>query len=311
MTPQLEELACLYVLDQLDPSERAAFETRLAHDDALATLVREFETALAERIRLLPPHRPRADLLARIEAQLDTPAQAGRGLPTPPFHTSPRLPSPPPPAFTDSLLAARPPSHASPRVLTVWPTVARWTLAAAAAIALGAGTFFFLERHRAADAPPMVLIVGLDPQHSTVTPFQLREGPTGPDARFVQLASLAEQFWTSPENLPHGSSSAGSRHAYALFDPTTRQGFIAVQQLPAPADGKRYHLWLVDPGASRVIDAGSLPAATSRGLYFFTIDPATAPTPGPLDFLITAEDTAPTSPLRPRGEPILGQNPSF
>ncbi len=300
MTPQLEELACLYVLDQLDRSERAAFETRLAHDDDLAALVREFETTLAERIRLLPPHHPRADLLARIEAQLDTPAHVGRGLPTPPS-----------PAFTDSLLASRPPLSPPSRTLAGWPTFARWTLAAAAAIALGAGTFFFLERQRAADAPPTVLIVGLDPQRSTVTEFQLRERASGADARFVQLASLAEQFWVSPENLPHASAATGARHAYALFDPSTRQGFIAVQQLPAPAAGQRYHLWLVDTDTGRVIDAGSLPAATSRGLYFFTIDPAAAPTPGPLNFLITAEDTAASLPPRPRGQAILGQNPSF
>lgn len=300
MTPQLEELACLYVLDQLDHSERAAFETRLAHDDTLATFVRELETTLAERIRLLPSHRPRTDLFARIEAQLDTPAHVTRG-----------LPAPEPPAFTDSLLAARPLFHASPRALAVWPTFARWTLAAAAAIALGAGTFFFLERQRAADAPSMVLVVGLDPQRSTVTQFQLRESARGADARFVQLASLAEQFWVSPENLPHASAATNGRHAYALFDPSTRQGFIAVQQLPTPAAGKRYHLWLVDADSGRVLDAGSLPASTSRGLYSFTIDPAAAPTAGPLNFLITAEDTASISPPRPRGEPILGQNPSF
>ena len=45
MNPQLEELAFLYALDQLNPSERAAFEARLDHDAALAEWVRELQDA--------------------------------------------------------------------------------------------------------------------------------------------------------------------------------------------------------------------------------------------------------------------------
>jgi Uncharacterized protein conserved in bacteria len=275
MTPPVEELATLYVLDQLEPAERAAFEARLARESELRTLVHSLELTLEQRIRSLPQHTPPAHLLARIESQLD------------------QRPA-----------AAAPPAS----LLPVWPAFTRWILPAAAAIALGAATFFYLDRQRA-PAPPVVLVVALDPQRNTVTRIPLHDDASGADGRFVQLASLAEQFWTRPENLPRASTADGQSPAYALFDPATRQGFIAVQQLPTQPDGKRYHLWLVDSETGRALDAGSLPSATSRGLYFFSLDPATAPASGPIHFLITAEDPSTPPPARPRGTPILGQGP--
>ena len=283
MTPPVEELASLYILDQLEPADRAAFEARLAHEPALATLVRSLELTLEHRIRSLPQHTPPAALLARIESQLDTPLPAGRELA--------RAPSP------------------SNRPLAFPSLFTRWVLPAAAAVALGAATFLYLDRQRASDAQPVVLVVGLGPQHSTVTRLPLHDPSQGADARFVQLATLAEQFWKRPENLPHPPATAGDRRAYALFDPATRQGFIAVQALPQQPDGKRYHLWLVDTETGRALDAGSIPSATSRGLYFFSLDPASTPTSGPVNFLITAEDASVTTPAHPRGEPVLGQNP--
>ncbi len=283
MTPPVEELAALYVLDQLEPAERANFEARLEREPELRSLVRSLELTLEQHIRALPQHTPPAALLSRIESQLH--ANVGQGLPTPP---------------------SAPPSTPT-NILPFWPAFTRWILPAAAAIILGAATFFYLDHQRAPQ--PVILVVGLDPQHNTVTEIPLQTPARDTDARFIQLASLAEQFWTEPNQLPPASDAARNLPAYALFDPATRQGFIAVQQLPQQPADKRYHLWLVDTETGRALDAGSLPSATSRGLYFFSLDPSIAPASGPIHFLITAEDKTATSPARPRGTPILGQNP--
>jgi len=276
MTPPVEELASLYVLDQLEPAERAAFEIRLAREPELRSLVRSLELTLEQRIRALPQQSPPPHILSRIESCLDSDVR--QSLPPTPSN-----------------------------VLPFWPTLTRWVLPAAAAIVLGAATFFYLDRQR--EPSSVILVVGLDPQRSTVTEIPLHDDARDTDTRFVQLASLAEQFWTAPAQLPAASQTARDRPAYALFDPVTRQGFIAVQQLPQQPADKRYHLWLVDTATGRALDAGSLPAANSRGLYFFSLDPATTPASGPLHFLITAEDISAPPPTRPRGTPILGQGP--
>lgn len=275
MTPPVEELASLYVLDQLEPTERDAFEARLAREPKLRSLVRSLELTLEQRIRALPQQSPPADLLSRIESHLDSHVEQGL-----------------------------PPSTSN--ILPFWPTLSRWVLPAAAAIVLGAATFFYLDRQR--EPSSVILVVGLDPQRNTVTEIPLHDDTRDADTRFVRLASLAEQFWAAP-NQPPSSPTTRDRSAYALFDPLTRQGFIAIQQLPQQPADKRYHLWLVDTETGRALDAGSLPAATSRGLYFFSVDPTTMPAAGPLHFLITAEDTSAPPPTGPRGTPILGEGP--
>ena len=84
--------------------------------------------------------------------------------------------------------------------------------------------------------------------------------PQNADARFIQLASLAQQFWEKPDDLPVKLAAAGeSGRGYALFDPASNQGFIAIRQLPVIEQGKRYHLWLLDTVSGQVREAGILP----------------------------------------------------
>lgn len=274
MTTQLEELASLYVLDRLDAAERAAFEARLAGDAALAALVHELEAALEARLRLLPRFPPPPGLLARIESRLDA----------------------------DTAPAAAPRPAANPW----WTAVARWGMAAAFAVAAGAATFFYLDRHRAAPAPT-ILIVGLDPRQSALAEVSASAFPGDADGRFVQLASLATHYWDHPANLPVKLGPAdGDSRAYALFDPASRQGFIAIQQLPLTAPGQRYHLWIADAATHRAYEAGVLPAdAARRGLFFFALAPGSGPA-GRLNFFITAEDAA-VKPTQPRGPIVLGE----
>jgi anti-sigma-K factor RskA len=76
MNTETEKLACLYVLDRLDPSQTASFEARLLHDPELAAIVGELESALERHIRDVPQVDPPAGLLGRIDSRIDGLASA-------------------------------------------------------------------------------------------------------------------------------------------------------------------------------------------------------------------------------------------
>ncbi|MEO6003109.1 MAG: anti-sigma factor [Opitutus sp.] len=274
MNSQLEELACSYVLDQLDPGDRAAFEARLLSEPELASLVRQFEAALAQNIRALPPSEPPAHVLARIESRLGDAAR------------------------TDlSPVAAR--SHPFP-----WSSFLRWGVAAVITLSLGTLAVQSLRRPQ-----PLVVLVSLDPQHSTLTELPFPNTNKDPDARFIQLASLAEQFWENPARLPvQPHASDRDNRGYALFDPASRQGFIAIKQLPAIASGQRYHLWIVDTASGSIRDAGMLPlSGATRGLYSFSLAATDAPAKsGQQNFFVTVEDSTTSPSAQPRGHVVLG-----
>lgn len=275
MNDSPEDLACLYVLDRLDPAARAGFEARLLREPALAALVRDFESGLAAGVHALPRHRPSPFVLDRIEAQLDAlPARAGRSVR---------------PAFP-----AR------------WAAFARWGLAAVIAVSLA--TLAVQSLRRPASLP--MIMVGLDPDRSTLTELPLHEPAGDADARFMRLASLAQDFWQKPGGLPlQTPPQAGASRGYALFDPGSHQGFITIEQLPALTDNQRYHLWVADALTGRVRDAGILPlAGLNRGLYSFTLDPADNAPSARLRFFITIEEAGPADqPSRPRGRVVLGE----
>jgi hypothetical protein len=274
MNPQIEELACLYVIDRLDARERAAFEARLPHDPELAALVGELESALARRVRALPRHEPPAGLLSSIEARIG------------------RLPADGAPARARS-------------VTPQWMSIARWAIAAVIAVSVGT-IALNLRRANVAAGRPFVIIVGLDSSRSALAELPLQQTPQNADARFIQLASLARQFWEKPDDLPV-KMAAGSGRGYALFDPASNQGFIAIRQLPATDRGKRYHLWVLDTGSGRIREAGTLPATDSaRGLYFFSVAPAAGVNPESLNFFVTSEDAAAPDSSQPRGKVVLG-----
>jgi anti-sigma-K factor RskA len=273
MNNSTEDLATLYVLDQLDGRDRAAFETRLLRDPALAAQVRDLEIGLAGGIQSLPPREPPAGLFARIEEQLEKPAP----------------------------LSARP----APATFH-WPTFARWGLAAVIAVSLAT---LAVQSLRPSAAQPVFVFVGLDAGRTTFAELPLKNGAKDADARFMQLATLAENFWTKPANQPVKTSTpTGDSHGYALFDPGSRQGFIAIERLPVLAENQRYHLWIVDPANGRIHDAGSLPlAGMNRGLYSFTLGVEAGLETNRPGFFITVEDNAAAPPSgQPRGRVVLG-----
>jgi anti-sigma-K factor RskA len=273
MIAKTQELACLYVLDELSPNERAAFEARLDNDAPLAALVLELESILEERVRELPQHEAPRALLERVEARIGRRAEP---------ETARAMQAP-------------------------WAVIARWGIAAVIAVAVSIIAVQNLRRP-ASPAERPLLIVGLEPHQSTLAELPMTGQPQGADARFIQLASLAEQYWEKPEDLPvKMAPTSQDGRGYALFDPGSNQGFIAIRQLPTAADGKRYHLWVLDTATGQIREAGVIPAADqARGLYFFSVAPDTAANSGRLGFFVTAEDSSAKATDKPRGKVVLG-----
>lgn len=276
MNTKLEELACLYVLDRLDAPGRAAFEARMANDPELAATLREIEASLESSVRGLARHEPPGATLGRIEARIDGARPAG---------------------------AQAPSRGAAP----LWAAAARW--ATAAAVAAGVAVIAVRSLHRGpADLRPYVVVVGLDSLRSRLAEVPVQERPRDADASFIQLATLAERFWKQPGELPFKLDTMGkSGRGYALFDPGSNQGFIAIRQLPAAGRGKEYRLWLLDTASGHIREAGVIPAAAAAGgMYFFSVVPTTSAKPGRPDFFVTAEDAGLADSALPRGEVVLG-----
>jgi hypothetical protein len=272
MKPQIEELACLYVLDRLSPGERAAFERLLGRDPELAVFVAELEEAANRRIRELPQRAPSPGLLARIE---ETVGRAPIAAPAQPL---------------------RPPR---------WALVP-WAMAAAAAIALLSVRIY---QGRFPTEKPTIIVVNLGTGGSESSTLPLTGGDRGPDDRFMHLATMAQDYWAKPERLP--GASAKAERAFALFDPTSNQGFIAIRNLPPAQAGRRYRLWIFDPSTRNLRDAGELPANDSpRGLYSFSVLPDEKGAADRLQFFVTAEAADAPSAGRPAGSVVLG-NPTI
>jgi anti-sigma-K factor RskA len=64
-------------------------------------------------------------------------------------------------------------------------------------------------------------------------------------------------------------------NAVVVWDPDKKSGVIQFSNLPAPAPGKNYQLWVVDPKSPQPISAGLVPASES-GLVKVNFKPAHA-----------------------------------
>jgi len=286
MNESAEELATLYVLDQLEPRERALAEDRLARDPEFAALVRACEAAYAAGVRSLPARQPSPLVLENLEDRLDE-LTSGK---VEPF---------------------RPPTSALRRPRHAWVTLAQWGIAAVITVSLAT---LAIQSLRPAHQQPVFVVVGLDANRNTFAELPT-PGPAAkdPDGRFIQLASAAENLWRNPSArpLPVSTTETGN-HGYAIFDPGSQQGFIAIEQLPALAENQRYHLWVIDPATRQIRDAGILPlAGLNRGLYSFALEGANAkPGDARPNFFITVEDLSSATPpatAQPRGKVVLGK----
>ena len=279
MNEQLEELACLYVLDQLEARERAAFEERLLNDAALSAFVRELETTVAAGIHALPKSTPPSGVMERIEARI-----------------------------SDSSTAKKPATRGRRRASVTWLAFGRWGIAAAIALSL---TTLAIQSLRQSSTAPMIVFVGLDSNRNTFMELPLQSPAADAVSRFIQLASLAEKFWEKPADLPvkPNLTLTGGR-GYALIDPRSLQGFIAVEQLPPINENQRYHLWFLDTNSGQVRDAGALPLSGSNsGLYSFMLGSTGDPQTARPNLFITVEDLGvKDQPAQPHGKVVLGNH---
>ena len=280
MKPHLEELASLYVLDELNPEERAAFEQRLETDTDLLTLVRELEVAMEDQVRNLPQAAAPDHLFDAIQQKI-------------------------------SPVTADAPSKA---VITIpWSTFTGWGMAAALLLGVGL-TLLLTNRDSELTMPgsqPVVLLVGMDSQSAFVeaVPSQM---PADELENFVQLAQMAETFWKHPEQLPERVQSplANTKSSgYAVYDPQSKHGFIAIQKLPIQEDGKNYFLWLKDVGSNVLECAGIIPMQDrEQGLYFFELDDNSILSSNKVAFFITEEASTEAELEKPSGELVLGSD---
>jgi hypothetical protein len=230
----------------------------------------------------LPQHTPSAGVLNQIEARIDALGET----------------------------TARKPQRA-PVLPFNFFSLARWGIAAVIAVSLATIAIQSLREPAPGTSQPVVVFVGLDANKNTFAELPMRDGAKDPDARFIQLATLAENYWRKPGELPIGARTApGDNRGYALFDPASRQGFIVIEQLPVASEGQRYHLWVVDPSSGRASDAGILPLdGMSRGFYSFTIGSDDSLESGRPNFFVTLEENGvEPAPTQPRGKVVLGRN---
>ncbi len=278
MNVTTEELASLYVLDKLDPAQLRAFEARLQVDTDLLQLVRGLESALEDQIRALPQREPPGASFERIKSQI-----------------RPREPVP----LKDKVVSIP------------WISLMGWGMAAILLLGLGLTFILTSERHPpASGSNPVVLVVGMDAQSNQWKTIPLASA-TDASESFAQLAVLAEELWKNPGHLPGYSNEpnpANTRSSgYTVFNPASKHGFIAIQQLPRPVAGKHYYLWVKDPFSNRLECAGLIPLQDAdHGLYSFALSQDSEITSDRVVFFITEESSDDPTWTRPRGRPVLG-----
>ncbi|MDA0349102.1 MAG: hypothetical protein O3C43_18815 [Verrucomicrobia bacterium] len=281
MNEKTQELASLYVLDKLTPDERSSFENLLETDTELVLLLRELESAVEDQVRDLPQYNAPDGLFSKIQSQVQ------------PF---PQV------------------ANSKPFITISWASFAGWGMAAA--LLLGVGLTLFVTNRdgpiAGANSQPVLLIVGMNSDSSafktipTVIPEDEFEN-------FVQLTQMAEIFWAHPEQLPatiNNSPLANTRGSgYAVFDPQSKHGFIAIQNLPRQEKGKNYFLWLKDPKANVLECAGIIPLLEkNEGLYFFELEDNSPISSARVAFFVTEENTSEPKLSHPKGELVLGSD---
>jgi len=120
-------------------------------------------------------------------------------------------------------------------------------------------------------------------QISRTDAARLRESNALTDLRLATLAA---------RDAVKDASYASSQIVVA-WDPYQHQGVVAMQNLPAPAAGHDYQLWVLDPGAETPLSAGLLTASRP-----FAVKPIGTQNPG---FAISLEPSGgspvPTGPI--------------
>ena len=106
---------------------------------------------------------------------------------------------------------------------------------------------------------------------------------------------------------PEPDSQTLTSKAYTLYDETTGQGSIIVQNLPQLEAGSNYHLWLNDPRSDNPIPVGWLPndLENGSGRVFFELETGFAPS----GYALTVEDFDPDAGVSSPSDSVILHGP--
>lgn len=225
-TERHEELAALHALGLLDGPERSAFETELAGNRELRTLVDSFG-ASAAAVALSVPQMPapaglKANLMAALEAET-----TGQPAPAP---------------------------------VTSFPFTRYFAWAAAAALAV---TTTWLSTQNASlrtendslrTQQRLVHIAYETAQNQLAERSLLAESMINDlGTRLRRSEDLARLKVSALASLAGNTAEA---QAIAVWDPDQQAGLLTFEKLPAIADEQDYQIWVIDPSYQNPVNGG-------------------------------------------------------
>lgn len=271
----LRKQLALYVLDELEPAQRAELEEALRRDPDLRAEEAAWRRDLGE---LLAESAPEADLSgAELDALTDRLVSA---LPSRPeargsdpaaevvdISTSPRDVSPPGGAV---------------------PWASRLALAASLlAMVLAALAMFWLRSDNATER-----IAALEQRNSALEQelATVRQGLDRADAAIARVSSdlLTMSYPQSSPVVLAGLEAAPEAAGAAFYKPSAQQALFHAYGLPRAEPGTTYQLWYIPDGGSPVsagvfevdrngeatVQVEQVPAATEIALWAVTVEPA-------------------------------------
>jgi anti-sigma-K factor RskA len=236
MIPESQQaLAIAYLLGDLDPAQTARFEAEMQANAELRQFVDELRESTAALALAVPPQIPPLELRSRILA----------GLPASPAE------------------AVRPPGKV---VFGPWRSPLVGGLAACLVLALG---FALYQNHVARDelkdgaAKAALFAKTIDGMNRELAQFrsasetqlkQIAELQARDSLARMRIATLAAQVDTYQR--------AG---VVVVWDDLKQQGLAKLVNLPKPAAGKDYQLWIVDPKYPNPVNGGILTVTDEAG----------------------------------------------
>ena len=141
----------------------------------------------------------------------------------------------------------------------------------------------------------------------------------GVELRVLELANLAEAFWSSrlgqnsgggarallaDANLRTRESNDNRSEGFTVFDRELKVGVIAVDALPKTQPNRSYHIWARSGPNESPVWAGSIPVGEANGgLFFFDLTDSDLIRAQNLSFFVTQESSS--TPDEPEGRVVL------
>lgn len=261
-----EELASLYALDLLDGPDRQAFERRLDSDASLARLVAEMRSAGQLYALTAPSVEPPAGLRDRILASANV-----RGRPTP---------APAAAAPSGNVVPFRPPLWLGWAAAAAFALIAGWltqeriaggrALANATAEAdLGRVEVQSLRQQLEAERLLAGRTLG-EAQRLQIELAGVRDALANERSEAArQLAALQGRYDLANFKVARLASLLGNSPeatAIAVWNPSTQEGVLTVEKLPALAANQDYQLWVIDPQYPNPVDGGVFTVDDTTGV---------------------------------------------